>query len=329
MKRTLVMAVSVMVLMLNGCGDSVKKKSSHKHGHGHSHDHAAPHDHHAHHGGLVNEIGGTHHVEFVVDQDAKKVTLFVLGEDARSPAPIKAQPLSLQAKPEGSSEFVTLALQPVPRDGEGPDKASRFEAVAEQLAAAKAFEAILRITVENKQYRTAFQVVPGVKHLHGGFRCPMDCEKGKLYEKKGACPVCKMQMAETKHGELEHADHEAKHGGIFFMAADNWHHLEGVMASPTEFRLYLYDNFTKPITVEKYKATADVVPLDAKGDEIGKPAKLTLQPANKNEYLAAAIPAEMKFPLALTVRVTLKEGERPALFNFTFDKVSTSGDHKH
>lgn len=26
------------------------------------------------------------------------------------------------------------------------------------------------------------------------FQCPMDCEKGKSYDKEGACPVCKMDL---------------------------------------------------------------------------------------------------------------------------------------
>ena len=58
------------------------------------------------------------------------------------------------------------------------------------------------------------------------------------------------------------------------MAADNWHHVEEVLASPTEFRLYLYDNFTKPISADGYEGTAEVARLDANGNELGKPVKL-------------------------------------------------------
>jgi len=39
------------------------------------------------------------------------------------------------------------------------------------------------------------------------FQCPMDCEKGKTYEEKGSCPVCKMDLKEKKEGEKkEHAE---------------------------------------------------------------------------------------------------------------------------
>jgi uncharacterized protein YxeA len=29
---------------------------------------------------------------------------------------------------------------------------------------------------------------------HNTYQCPMDCEKGKTYEKEGKCPVCKMKL---------------------------------------------------------------------------------------------------------------------------------------
>ena len=29
---------------------------------------------------------------------------------------------------------------------------------------------------------------------HNTYQCPMDCEKGKTYEKEGDCPVCKMKL---------------------------------------------------------------------------------------------------------------------------------------
>ena len=42
------------------------------------------------------------------------------------------------------------------------------------------------------------------------FQCPMDCEKGKTYEEKGSCPVCKMDLKEKKsdNDETHEADHD-------------------------------------------------------------------------------------------------------------------------
>lgn len=30
------------------------------------------------------------------------------------------------------------------------------------------------------------------------YACPMDCEKGKVYDKKGACPVCGMDLEKVE-----------------------------------------------------------------------------------------------------------------------------------
>jgi len=30
------------------------------------------------------------------------------------------------------------------------------------------------------------------------YQCPMDCEKGKTYDKPGKCPVCEMDFEEVK-----------------------------------------------------------------------------------------------------------------------------------
>ncbi len=37
--------------------------------------------------------------------------------------------------------------------------------------------------------------------------CSMDCEKGKIYDKAGKCPVCKMDLVEQKHAESDGHDY--------------------------------------------------------------------------------------------------------------------------
>ena len=39
-----------------------------------------------------------------------------------------------------------------------------------------------------------------------GFTCPMDCEKGKIYDEAGKCPVCEMDLVEFKDAHEGH-DH--------------------------------------------------------------------------------------------------------------------------
>jgi len=53
------------------------------------------------------------------------------------------------------------------------------------------------------------------KATNDAYQCPMDCEKGKTYEKEGNCPVCKMDLkANAKDGDMKHAEGcSCKNGG--------------------------------------------------------------------------------------------------------------------
>ena len=70
---------------------SAAAEHEHEHGEGeHAHGHGAgPHD-----GTLADWGGGKYHVEFTVDHEKQEATVYVLGSDEKSPAPIKTDKIS-------------------------------------------------------------------------------------------------------------------------------------------------------------------------------------------------------------------------------------------
>ena len=121
--------------------------------------------------------------------------------------------------------------------------------------------------------------------------------------------------------EKAHSDHKPKHGGQFFMGMDNEHHLEGVLLPPGTFRVYLYDEYTKPLKAEQVKLASGTIQI---GDSEDAP-KIPLGPGKKKESLEASIGADPKFPVAVTLLLRLPgmpPDAKPELFNFKFDKFT-------
>lgn len=118
-----------------------------------------------------------------------------------------------------------------------------------------------------------------------------------------------------------HMDHKPKHGGTFFMSLDNVHHLEGVLLPPATFRVYLYDDHTRPLKAEETRKASGTVQV---GDSEDAP-KISLGPGKKKETLEASLGNGVKFPVDLTLLMHLPGMEpdaKPELFNFTFLKFT-------
>jgi len=125
-----------------------------------------------------------------------------------------------------------------------------------------------------------------------------------------------------EHGP-EHMDHNPKHGGIFFMALDFRHHLEGTLTGPGVFQLYLYDARTRPLDPEKVKEAEGTVHWGEFPDPPGIPLKIR----EDEEVLMAELDREVEFPVTLTLFLRFAgsdSGAEPELFNFIFDEYSKS-----
>jgi len=91
------------------------------------------------HGGTVADWGGgKFHVEFTVDHDKQEATVYVLGDDGKTAAPIMAEKITLSIN---DPAFQTdLTAQPL--EGESEGKCSRFVGTHENLGIVKEYEGI-------------------------------------------------------------------------------------------------------------------------------------------------------------------------------------------
>ncbi len=174
-----------------------------------------------------------------------------------------------------------------------------------------------------------------------------------IQEKPGVCPVDKSELVpitaalyftckdNSKVHELDpgacgdgsarikgyerraHGDHNPRHGGQFFMADDNWHHLEGTWVQPHTLRVYFYNDMTQPLAVTGFSAQA--AKSDAQGNDAGafvslKPVQAPVQAKDRN-ILEAPMPVA-DLPAKFTLRVKFKPDDKERVFDFTFADYS-------
>ncbi len=199
----------------------------------------------------------------------------------------------------------------------GKDLASKFDAIdkagdsGDAAGTKKIYDDMAKIA------ETLAKYAPKV------YQCPMRCEGEKTYDKPGKCPKCGMDLQDVK----SHTDHEAKHGGWFFMAPNQKHHLEGTMSDAKEFRIYFYDEYTKPIPAEKFTGEGKAWKKGT-GESERKPLKIAVEPGKA--FLAARVDPSVAFPMSIKVYVDFKDGQKPSVFDFDFSgpsKEPAGGEH--
>ena len=157
------------------------------------------------------------------------------------------------------------------------------------------------------------------------FTCANDPEVSEL--EPGTCADGSAMT--PRYTARAHGDHNPKHGGIFFMAPDNWHHLEGTYAAPGRFRLYLYDDFSRPLNAaDARKVRGRIVTNEAFDPKTGTTRELAAAPlvlARNGAYLEARIDA-IPLPAKMTAKISFGSDARESRFDFAFTAYSsTSG----
>ena len=118
-----------------------------------------------------------------------------------------------------------------------------------------------------------------------------------------------------------HGDHNPRHGGQFFMAQDKWHHLEGTYPSAGLFRMFFFDNFTKPISP---KSIAGRVVFEDNGNET---ASFALSLSRNGQALEAQIKGDTaqlsaQAPLKLAAKIKFDDKTPEQRFDFAFAEFS-------
>ena len=190
--------------------------------------------------------------------------------------------------------------------------------------------------------------------LAPAWTCPIHAST--IADNAGACPICRRQLvpvtvsltwtcAGSTEEHLErgacangapmtikrtlrpHGDHNPRHGGQFFMAADTWHHVEGTYPLARVFRLYVYDDFARPLAVDRLRRVkARVVtrerfdPTTRKTTELGA---FPLRVSANGAYLEARVDAAA-FPASMTAKVQFTADAQEQRFDFTFPALTQS-----
>jgi hypothetical protein len=152
------------------------------------------------------------------------------------------------------------------------------------------------------------QLVKIIKAL--SFTCPAHPRVNEI--NPGRCPADKRTLV-ARYSLRPHGDHNPKHGGSFIMAPNNWH-LETTHPAPAVFRLYVYDEYSRPFIPEGFTSRIAV------GD-----VSITFRPAAGGAFLEARVP---QAALPATIVVGARFGREQPEYRFDFQFYDYSKEPK-
>lgn len=165
MRKYFGILMSAAMISWVGCSEApapkvapeAKSPAAEEHGHDHPAHGAGPHG-----GTLTDWGGGAYHVEFTVDHDKKETTVYILGGDEKTPAPIKAEKISLTI----NDPMTELELVASPQEGEVDGMSSRFVGTHDTIGIVKEFAGTISGQIEDTPYTGDFKEEPHADHDH-------------------------------------------------------------------------------------------------------------------------------------------------------------------
>jgi hypothetical protein len=124
----------------------------HPHGEGHAHG-AGPHD-----GTVADWGGGKFHVEFTVNHDTKETTVYVLGGDEKTAAPVKTPDGKLLLTIKEPAFQVDLVASPM--EGEVDGMSSRYVGKHDNLGIVQEFSGTISGEADGTPYSGDFKEEP-------------------------------------------------------------------------------------------------------------------------------------------------------------------------
>lgn len=146
------------------------------------------------------------------------------------------------------------------------------------------------------------------------FTCPAHPKVDRI--DPGKCPICGRTLT-TKYSLRPHGDHNPKHGGFFFMASNNWH-VEVTHPAASVFRLYVYDDYSRPFAPVGLQARIIEMPgTERKQATVSIPFKS----AAARSYLEVRVP-QLALPASIAVKIRFQSNDPEYRFDFPFTEYS-------
>ena len=151
--------------------------------------------------------------------------------------------------------------------------------------------------------------------------CPDHLDVSSL--QPGMCPIDGGQRLVQRLAALPHEDHTPKHGGTFFMAPDNWHHVEGTYPEPGRFVLHVYDNYSKPMAPATISGRVVLEEsYDVATDQILESVAYPLLASRDGRYLEASVGTQ-DLPTEIAAKVRFEPDGPEERFDFRFAGLTT------